>query len=49
MRSGWGRRSYVDLCGDQVVEQHLHNVDIINWLMGGYPVEVVASFPFIPA
>ena len=26
------------LCGDHIVEQHIHNLDVINWLMGGYPV-----------
>ena len=25
------------------MEQHLHNIDVINWLMGGHPVEVVAT------
>jgi predicted dehydrogenase len=35
--------SHVWLCGDQVVEQHLHNIDVINWVMGTHPVRVVAS------
>jgi myo-inositol 2-dehydrogenase / D-chiro-inositol 1-dehydrogenase len=35
--------SYVWICGDQVVEQHLHNIDVINWVMGTHPVSVVAS------
>jgi len=35
--------SHVWLSGDQVVEQHLHNIDVCNWYMGGHPVEVVAS------
>ena len=26
------------LCGDHIVEQHIHNLDVINWLMNGYPV-----------
>ncbi|MEZ6034714.1 MAG: Gfo/Idh/MocA family oxidoreductase [Planctomycetaceae bacterium] len=26
------------LCGDHITEQHIHNLDVINWLMGGYPV-----------
>ena len=25
------------LCGDHITEQHIHNLDVINWLMGGYP------------
>jgi myo-inositol 2-dehydrogenase/D-chiro-inositol 1-dehydrogenase len=26
------------LCGDHIVEQHIHNIDVINWLMNDYPV-----------
>ena len=26
------------LCGDHIAEQHIHNIDVINWLMKGYPV-----------
>ncbi len=26
------------LCGDHITEQHIHNLDVINWLMGGPPV-----------
>ncbi len=25
------------LCGDHINEQHIHNLDVINWLMDGYP------------
>lgn len=25
------------LCGDHIVEQHIHNIDVINWLMDGPP------------
>ena len=35
--------SYVWICGDQVVEQHLHNIDVINWVMDSHPASVVAS------
>jgi len=35
--------SFVWICGDQVVEQHLHNIDVCNWVMGTHPVKVVAS------
>lgn len=35
--------SFVWICGDQIVEQHLHNIDVINWVMGGHPEKVVAS------
>lgn len=26
------------LCGDHITEQHIHNLDVINWFKGGYPV-----------
>ncbi len=26
------------ICGDHIVEQHIHNLDVGNWVMGGYPV-----------
>jgi myo-inositol 2-dehydrogenase / D-chiro-inositol 1-dehydrogenase len=27
------------LCGDHIVEQHIHNLDVSNWLRGMHPVE----------
>jgi predicted dehydrogenase len=27
------------LCGDHITEQHIHNLDVINWFKGGYPVK----------
>ena len=27
------------LCGDHIVEQHIHNLDVTNWLKDAYPVE----------
>jgi predicted dehydrogenase len=27
------------LCGDHINEQHIHNIDVINWFKGGYPVK----------
>ncbi|HUS38553.1 MAG: Gfo/Idh/MocA family oxidoreductase [Pirellulales bacterium] len=27
------------LCGDHIVEQHIHNLDVINWLKDGFPVK----------
>jgi predicted dehydrogenase len=27
------------ICGDHIVEQHIHNLDVINWFKGGYPVK----------
>ena len=35
--------SFVWICGDQIVEQHLHNIDVCNWVMGTHPVEVTAT------
>ena len=29
---------YLWLCGDHIVEQHVHNLDVINWVMGDHPV-----------
>ncbi len=26
------------LCGDHITEQHIHNLDAVNWFKGGYPV-----------
>ncbi len=26
------------LCGDHIVEQHIHNLDVANWVLGGHPV-----------
>ncbi len=34
--------SFVWISGDQVVEQHLHNIDVINWIMGTHPIKVMA-------
>jgi myo-inositol 2-dehydrogenase/D-chiro-inositol 1-dehydrogenase len=28
------------LCGDHIVEQHVHNIDIANWIKGAYPVSI---------
>lgn len=30
-------------CGDNIVEQHIHNLDVINWVLGTHPVSVFAS------
>jgi predicted dehydrogenase len=35
--------SFLWLCGDQLVEQHFHNIDFMNWVMGAHPVKAVAS------
>jgi predicted dehydrogenase len=26
------------LCGDHIVEQHIHNLDVANWVLNGYPI-----------
>ena len=26
------------LCGDHIVEQHIHNLDVINWVKQGHPI-----------
>jgi myo-inositol 2-dehydrogenase / D-chiro-inositol 1-dehydrogenase len=31
------------LCGDHIVEQHIHNMDVANWIHGAYPVEAQAQ------
>lgn len=30
---------YVWLCGDHIVEQHVHNLDVCNWIKGTHPVK----------
>jgi predicted dehydrogenase len=30
------------LSGDFIVEMHVHNLDIMNWVLGGHPVQCVA-------
>jgi myo-inositol 2-dehydrogenase / D-chiro-inositol 1-dehydrogenase len=27
------------LCGDHIVEQHVHNLDVMNWVKGSYPIK----------
>lgn len=29
---------YVWLCGDHIVEQHVHNLDVCNWIMNDHPI-----------
>jgi predicted dehydrogenase len=31
------------LSGDHIVEQHVHNLDIMNWVLGTHPVKAVAG------
>jgi myo-inositol 2-dehydrogenase / D-chiro-inositol 1-dehydrogenase len=32
---------FVWLCGDHIVEQHVHNIDVINWILGQHPLRCV--------
>ena len=41
----WMIRDWVNWCwlsGDHIVEQHVHNIDVINWFTGKLPVSGVA-------
>jgi len=41
----WQLRNWYNftwICGDHIVEQHVHNLDVINWAMGANPVRAVA-------
>ena len=29
---------YIWLCGDQICEQHIHNLDVANWVMNSHPI-----------
>jgi predicted dehydrogenase len=29
------------LAGDEIVEQHMHNIDVMNWAIGAHPVQCV--------
>ena len=33
---------YCWLSGDHIVEQHIHYIDLTNWVMGGYPVKAIS-------
>ena len=33
---------HIWLCGDQIVEQHVHNIDVANWVMDSTPVSAYA-------
>jgi len=49
-RKGWSDAEYlirnwknfVELSGDHIVEQHVHTIDTLNWLMGATPLATVA-------
>ena len=31
------------LSGDHIVEQHVHNLDVVNWVLGGHPVRAIGA------
>jgi predicted dehydrogenase len=31
------------LCGDHIVEQNIHNIDVINWMLDAHPVKAYGS------
>jgi myo-inositol 2-dehydrogenase / D-chiro-inositol 1-dehydrogenase len=33
--------SFAEMSGDHIVEQHVHNLDIMNWYMGGPPLSAL--------
>ncbi len=40
----WMIRDWVNWCwlsGDHIVEQHVHNIDVASWFIGGHPVKAV--------
>jgi len=34
---------HIWLCGDHINEQHIHNLDVANWFMGGHPISAYGS------
>jgi len=35
--------SFCWICGDNIVEQHVHNLDVINWALRAHPIGAFAS------
>ncbi len=31
------------ICGDNIVEQHIHNLDVINWVLRAHPIAVTSN------
>ena len=31
------------LSGDHIVEQHVHNIDVANWVMGAHPIKAIGA------
>lgn len=36
MIRAWG--GWCEMCGDHIVEQHVHSIDVMNWFLGTHPV-----------
>jgi predicted dehydrogenase len=34
---------YTWLCGDHIVEQHIHNLDVCNWVMNAHPIRAYGT------
>jgi predicted dehydrogenase len=37
----WNWYHFLWVCGDHIVEQHVHNLDVCNWVMKAHPVRAV--------
>jgi len=37
----WNWYNHTWLCGDHIVEQHVHNIDVLNWAIGTHPESAV--------
>ncbi len=33
--------SFAEMSGDHIVEQHVHNIDVMNWYMGTHPISAL--------
>ncbi|GMU24835.1 MAG: hypothetical protein AMXMBFR13_49060 [Phycisphaerae bacterium] len=40
MMRDWNNWAF--LAGDHIVEQHVHNIDVMNWVLGSHPIRAVA-------
>lgn len=38
----WNWYNYTWICGDHIVEQHVHNLDVLNWCFNEHPKSVIA-------
>ncbi|MBL8823448.1 MAG: Gfo/Idh/MocA family oxidoreductase [Planctomycetia bacterium] len=42
----WQLRNWYNfmwICGDHIVEQHIHNIDVCNWVMNDHPIKARGS------